>query len=415
MKQLEIDRGVNSAECDDPARRLKVLHVGKFYPPHMGGIETHLQILCKELRKWLDLRVIVSSDDHHEAEESLDGVSVCRVPTRVTFAGTPLSPAMVSKMRSDRSDIVHIHLPNPMAVLAYLASGHRGRLVVTYHSDTVRQTILGPMFEPFLRLALRRSSAIIAASPNYLRTSPTLSRYQDRCHIIPFGIAIEDFSVCDDNAVAAIRRQYKEPLILSVGRLVYYKGFEHLIRAMTRVRANLLVIGEGPLRGKLAALASEVGVADRVHFVGKVGHDQLVASYHAADVFVLASVVRSEAFGIVQIEAMAAGTPVVNTSLDSGVPFVSLHELTGLTVPPGDSEALAGAINRLLDNQALRLSLGNGARVRARQEFSRDTMASRMMALYDTVMGGHPSMAVSRLRSPPLSKIPGVSAGHDGI
>ena len=360
--------------------------MGKFYPPHMGGIETHMQALCGELRNLVDLRVVVASNDYSATEEVLDGVAISRVATRLMLASTPLCPGMISKIRNDRSDIIHLHLPNPIAILGYLASRRRGRLIVTYHSDMVRQKLLGPMFEPFLHAALRHSSAIITTSPNYLRTSLVLERHQERCHVIPLGIPMERFDRCDLTTAEGIRQQYGARLIVSVGRLVYYKGFEHLIRAMTRVRGNLLIVGEGPLRGALSALAQELGVADRVHFMGKISHELLVACYHAAKVFVLASILRSEAFGIAQVEAMAAGLPVVNTQLNSGVPFVSIHEQTGLTVPPGDPGALAEAVNRLLDNPDLRASLGAAAALRAHQEFSLDAMAARTMSLYEQVM-----------------------------
>lgn len=366
--------------------RLKVLHVGKYYPPHMGGIETHMQALCGELRNHVDLRVLVASNNYSTTEEVLDGVAVSRVATRFTMASTPLCPGMITKICYDKSDIIHLHLPNPMAVLGYLASRHRARLIVTYHSDMVRQKLLGPMFEPFLHAALRRSSAIITTSPNYLRTSPVLAQHQERCHVIPLGIPTEKFDRCDPKIAAKIRQQYGDRLIVSVGRLVYYKGFEHLIRAMPGVNGNLLIIGEGPLGEPLSELARELGVGDRVHFMGKISHDLLAACYHAAKVFVLASILRSEAFGIAQVEAMAAGLPVVNTQLDSGVPFVSVHEQTGLTVPPGDPSALAKAVNRLLDNPDLRASLGAAGVLRAQQEFRLDAMVSRTMSLYEHVM-----------------------------
>ena len=368
-----------------PRQGPAVLHVGKFYPPHMGGIETHLQALCGELKKSLDLRVLVSSEGPEQIEELLDGVSVLRVPTRFTLASTPFSPGMIRQIRRSQSDIIHLHLPNPMAVFAYLASGYRGRLVITYHSDTVRQKILGPLFEPFLHQALTRSSAIIATSPNYVRTSPVLARHRERCHVIPLGIPIEDFDQCDSGAAAAIQQQFGDRVIVSVGRLVYYKGFEYLIQAMVRVQGTLLIIGEGPLREKLSSLSSELGVAAKVCFLGKVDHARLVACYHAAKVFALASIARSEAFGIAQVEAMSAGLPIVNTDLDSGVPFVSLHEQTGLTVPPRDPAALAAAINRLLDDSSLSLSFGSAARSRARQEFALNVMAAKTLALYNSV------------------------------
>jgi rhamnosyl/mannosyltransferase len=387
---MELANSIESRSRPAPARRAKVLHVGKFYPPHMGGIETHLEALCGELTKLFDLRVVVSSDNSSASQEMLDQVPVSRVPTRLTFASTPLCPGMPAEIRNAEADLVHIHLPNPMAVLAYLASGHRGRLIVTYHSDTVRQKILGALFEPLLHRALRQSSAIIATSPDYRRTSTVLARYQDRCHVIPYGIALEQFEQCDPAAVARLRQKFGERLVISVGRLVYYKGFEYLIQAMSRVNGRLLLIGDGPLRGKLEELADSIGVRDKVIFAGEIQNQDVIPYYHAADVFALASVARSEAFGIVQIEAMAAGLPVVNTKLDSGVPFVSLHEQTGLTVPPQDPEALAAAITRLLDDPALRARYGQAARLRARREFSLETMTSRVTGLYHEVLNSRP-------------------------
>jgi glycosyltransferase involved in cell wall biosynthesis len=383
--QFEASNPSVPAPVVSKLRTLKVLHVGKFYPPHMGGIETHLQALCGELHRRVDLRVIVASDNAMALDETVEGVRVSRVPTQLTLASTPLCPGMIGEISRSEADIVHIHLPNPTAVLAYLASGHRGRLVVTYHSDTVRQKVLGPMFGPFLHKALNRAAAIIATSPDYRRTSAVLARHLDRCHVIPYGIAVEQFERADPEALAQVRERYGDRLILSVGRLVYYKGFEYLIRAMQQVRGRLIIIGDGPLRQKLQQLVAELGVGDKVVLAGEIQNTQVTPYYHAADLFALASIARSEAFGIVQIEAMAAGIPVVNTSLDSGVPFVSLHDRTGLTVPPENPEALAAAINRLLDDDGLRQSLGRAATQRAHQEFSLETMTSRVMALYESV------------------------------
>ncbi len=391
LQQANLDAAVATSRREPKFSTLKVLHIGKFYPPHMGGIETHLQALCTELHKSIELRVIVASDDRTASDEVLDGVRLRRVPTSMTVASTPLCPKMIGMIRSSDAQIVHIHLPNPTAVLAYLASGHRGHLLVTYHSDTVRQRILGTLFEPWLHKALRRSSAIIATSPDYRRTSQVLAHYQDRCHVIPYGIQLDEFESSDPAAVAAVRQCYGDRLIISVGRLVYYKGFEYLIRAMARVNGKLLIVGDGPLRGKLQQLATQLGLKEKVIFVGEIQNERVIPYYHASDVFALASVARSEAFGIVQIEAMAAGLPVVNTSLDSGVPFVSIHHQTGLTVPPADSEALAAALNHLLDDPRLRQSLGRAGRRRARQEFSLQTMVSRTMALYDSVASRPPS------------------------
>lgn len=362
--------------------RLRVLHVGKFYPPHMGGIETHLQALCGRLKDSIDVSVVVANDGRSSHNDLVDGVSVKRAGTLLNIAAAPVCPTMVSEIRRSHSDIVHIHLPNPAAILAYLASGHRGCLVFTYHSDIIRQQVLGRGFQPVLDKALARAAAIIATSPNYVKSSPVLTAHRRLCWVIPYGIAVENFRQCDDGAIARIREGYGPRILVSVGRLIYYKGFEYLIRAMTRVDARLLIIGDGPLRASLERQARESGVTHRVVFLGEVPNEDIAPYYHAADVFVLASVARSEAFGIVQLEAMACGKPVVNTRLDSGVPFVSLDGITGITVAPSDSEALAHAINSLLDDPQLRVRYGEAGRVRVEQEFTLDGMVDRTLDLY---------------------------------
>ena|SRR5579872_2428449 len=367
-------------------RAYKVLHVGKFYPPHMGGIETHLQTLCGELSKSLQLHVIVASDDSRHSDEVVNGVAVSRLATRVSVASTPICPSMVTQIHGTDADIVHMHFPNPLAVMALLTSRYRGRVVVTYHSDTVRQKVLGPLFEPWLQAALRRSAAIITTSPNYQRTSAALARHLDRCNVIPYGIHVDHFAGANPHEVARLRGQFGNRVVISVGRLVYYKGFEHLIRAMAKVDGRLVIVGDGPLREKLRVLTNSLDLSGKIVFAGEIQNEAVIPYYHAADVFALASVARSEAFGIVQIEAMAAGLPVVNTGLDSGVPFVSLHEQTGLTVPPGDPDALAVALNRLLDDHGLRQKFGAGGRNRAMQEFSVTAMTRKTLALYDRVM-----------------------------
>lgn len=368
-------------------RKLRVLHVGKYYPPYMGGIETHLQNLCNELKDLVDLTVLVSSSNARTVDELVEGVPVTRVGTRATLSAAPISPGLVARIRRAAADIVHLHHPNPIAVMAYLMSGHRGKLVITYHSDIVRQKKLGAVFQPFLDRSLVWADAIIATSPNYLATSTILQAHKDRCVVLPYGIPVEQFAHRDETAIARIREQFGSRLVITVGRLIYYKGFDVLVRAMKDVDGSLLVVGDGPLRVELEAQARTLGIADRVHFLGEIHNRDVAAYYHASDVFALASVARSEAFGIVQVEAMACGLPVVNTGLDSGVPFVSLDGLTGLTVPPGDSVALSRALKRLLDDDKLRTRLGDAARNRVETEFTARVMGRCMLDLYTKLVG----------------------------
>jgi rhamnosyl/mannosyltransferase len=183
-----------------------------------------------------------------------------------------------------------------------------------------------------------------------------------------------------------IRELFGPRIVLGVGRMVYYKGFEHLVRAMINVNGHLLIIGKGPLREYLAQLAVDLGISERVTLLSEV--DDIRPYYHAADVFALSSVMRSEAFGIVQLEAMACGKPVVNTQLDSGVPFVSPHGVSGLTVPPADSVALGEAIEQLLNQVDRKHELGKGGRTRVQNKFTVERMVQNTFDLYQEVMHG---------------------------
>ncbi len=365
--------------------RLRVLQLGKFYSPHKGGMETYLRVLCNSLRDQIDFKVIVSNDGRQTAKGVVDQIGVTRVGTLLKLRSACICPGMIREIRETEADIVHIHLPNPTAVLAYLISGHKGRLVIGYHSDIIRQRVLSRPLGPVLNLAMTRARAVITTSPNYIESSAVLTRYEQRCHVIPFGVSLRQFEARDHAMTADIRRRHGPRIVLSVGRLVYYKGFEFLIEAMTKVDGRLLIVGDGPLRPKLQRQVERLGLQDKVIFLGEV--EDLIPYYYAADVFVLASVARTEAFGIVQLEAMACAKPVVNTSLASGVPLVSKHALTGLTVPPGNVNELAAAISLILDDDDLRLKYGLAARRRVQQEFSLQGMIDKTLQVYHNVMG----------------------------
>jgi glycosyltransferase involved in cell wall biosynthesis len=332
-------------------------------------------------------------------------VRVKRLPRLFNLSAAPVCPSMVSAIRGTAADLVHLHLPNPLASLAYLASGHPGRLVITWHSDIVRQQTISRMIRPLEEAILKRAGALIASSPNYVESSPVLSRNRARCRVIPFGINAEAFRACDGETVAKIRRRYGPHIVLAVGRMVYYKGFEHLISAMAKVGGHLLIVGDGPLRPQLERQAFDTGVMDRITFLGRVSQDEVVAYYHAADVFVLPSVARSEAFGIAQLEAMACGKPVVNTRLASGVPYVSVDRITGLTVAPADADELAQALRRLLDDPYLRGKYGAAGARRVRDEFSVERMAELTLGVYHEVVAGsgaYPAVSAARVAAHPV-------------
>jgi glycosyltransferase involved in cell wall biosynthesis len=365
--------------------KLRVLQVGKYYPPHPGGMESHLESLCGELKRSIDLEIVVAASDGFETnEELLQGMKLTRAGKLFNLRSAPFCPGMVRKIRASKADLVHIHLPNPGAILAYLASGHRGRLVFTYHSDIVRQKVLSKFFDPILHHALKRADAIIASSSNYIESSYMLPQYRGKCRVIPYGIPIEHFQQCDTDEVVRLRHLHGPRIVLGVGRMVYYKGFEHLIEAMQFVDGRLVIVGRGPMYDWLVQKAESCGVSERVTLLTDV--DDVRPFYHAADVFALSSVARSEAFGIVQLEAMACGKPVINTDLDSGVTSVSPDGVTGITVPPANPEALGQALSALLDDSLLRAVYGRAGQLRVEQHFSVQQMAGETLKLYHEVM-----------------------------
>ncbi|MEP6506606.1 MAG: glycosyltransferase [Gemmatimonadales bacterium] len=351
----------------------------------MGGIETHLRTLVEGLVDRTDIDVVVAHSIPETVVERIGGVRVKRLKRQFSFRGAPICLGYGAAIRESKADIVHLHLPNPAAVIALLWSRYSGPLVVTYHSDIVRQRFLGKLFEPVLRILLARCDAIIATSDAYASSSPTLKAFSSSCRVIPYGIDLALFVSPFPNKVAEIRTRYGKRIVLAVGRLIYYKGFDILIDAMKEIEAHLVIIGDGALRDSLSSQAKALGIADRVTFLGELQNEEIAVFYRAADVFVLPSVARSEAFGIVQIEAMASGTPVINTSLDSGVPSVSLDGLTGLTVPPRSVKALARAIRLLLDNPDLALRFGDAGGLRARERYSAERMCDDTLRLYSDI------------------------------
>jgi rhamnosyl/mannosyltransferase len=391
---------------------MKVLQLGKYYYPYMGGIENHLYLLCNELKKSVELDVLVCNSERTSSVDEVDGVRVTRCFELTNVASTSLCPTMPLELSQRSYDLAHFHFPHPMAVLSYLLArpSHEHAVVVTYHSDILKQKRLLRVYRHFMDRVLDRADAIVCTSPNYLEGSDALGPHRHKCTVIPYGIDRSQFERTPalEEQAAAIRARFRgRRLVLGVGRLIYYKGFEHVIRAMRDVDAELLLVGSGPLRPALETTARECGVAERVHFIGEVHNQALAPYYFASDVYALPSVARSEAFAIVQLEAMACGLPVLNTSIPrSGVSFVSRDGESGLTVPPEDAAAFARGLKTILGDEALAKRFGAAGRARVQREFSKEVMTERMLALYaetqakrGTYAGDRPRRAAARAES----------------
>jgi glycosyltransferase involved in cell wall biosynthesis len=388
---------------------LRVCHLGKFYPPASGGIETHLQTLAQAQAR-LGLAVQVLCVNHRDRRQrdvtwrpfaatstvaEHDGpVKVVRLGRRASIARfdfCPRLPQELWRIGPDDCDLLHLHVPNPTMVLALFACRPRVPWVITYHSDVVRQRTLARLQRPFENWLFRRARAIVATSPEYPRGSEYLGRYSEKVSVVPFGIDLQSFLQPGHaalNKAEEFRRTMGEPLWLCVGRLVYYKGLDNAIKALARVPGRLMIVGDGPLRGELQRLAIAEGVADRIAWHTRLSAEELVGAYRACTALWFPSNARSEAFGFVQIEAMASGRPVLNTAIPgSGVAWVSRHDETGLTVPVDDWQALAAAARRLWEDAERRTRLGQNAQERAKEEFDADQMARRTLQLYRGALG----------------------------
>jgi rhamnosyl/mannosyltransferase len=369
-------------------RTMHILQIYKDYAPVLGGIENHVRDLGEGLAaRGHRVTVLVTSLDRRTLiERPQPGLTVIKAARTLHLASTPLSLAMLQLARTQRPDLVHLHFPYPPGDLVYWQMPVRAPLVLTYHSDIVRQQNLLRLYRPLMELTLRRAARILPTSPNYMVSSPFLRRHAARCSVVPLGIDTARFAYADAHQAAATRARYGAPLLLFVGRLRYYKGLHVLLEAMPSVRAELLIGGSGPERERLAAQAARLGVAARVHFLGDVPDADLPGLYHAADLFVMPAHLRAEALGLAQIEALASGLPCVSTELGTGTSFANLHGVTGLVVPPGDARALAVAINALLADPALRQGYGAAGRRRAAELFALPRMLDRIETVYREVL-----------------------------
>ncbi len=363
---------------------MKILHIYKDYYPVLGGMENHIRWLAEaQAAAGDDVTVLVTHLRHQTSDTVENGVRVIRAARLATVASTPLSLALPRLLAGQRPDIAHLHFPYPPGEISQWLLGRSQHTVLTYHSDIVRQKGLLRAYAPFLRRVLRAVDRIIATSPQYVASSPYLRPLRNKVTVIPLGIDVRRFLEPDSAQVASIRQRYGAPLLLFVGRLRYYKGVQYLLDALPSVPdARVLIAGTGPMAQPWQAQAQALGLLDRVFFLGDVADADLPAYYTAADLFVLPACERSEAFGVVQVEALASGTPILSTELGTGTSYVNQDGATGCVVPAGDSAALANALQSLLANPAQRAAMGAAARQRAAAEFSLPVMVARVDALY---------------------------------
>jgi len=362
----------------------KILQLGKFYPIR-GGVEKVMYDLMTGLaERGIHCDMLCAVEGPSETIRLNEKASLICCHAVVKAAATMISPAMVWKLRQicREYDIIHVHHPDPMACLALFLSGYKGRVVLHWHSDILKQKFLLQLYRPLQRWLINRAEWIVGTTPLYLQESPYLSDVQAKTSCVPIGILPP---VTSHAAAAAIRAQYPgKKIVFSLGRLVEYKGFEHLIEAARYLDDQFIILigGDGPLKEKLQADIDRLDVASKVKLLGSLNDDELPAYYEACDLFCLSSVYKTEAFGIVQIEAMSYGKPVVATTIKgSGVHWVNAEGISGLNAPCGNARKLAQAITAVTQPAAYE-QYAEGAQARFQSLFTLDRMIENTLRVY---------------------------------
>ena len=376
---------------------MNVLHLGKF-DGDVGGIERYLRALLGGLPADIVAVNLVANDVARTDEHRQYRYLTVRAASHGIVASVAVAPSMPllarRLQREHRFDIVHLHFPDPLGQLTAMALPRSVKRVISWHSDIIKQRIALAVYRPILNAFVRDADAIIGATPQHFSSSQQMAPGKPRQlrKVIPYGFDPDALGWTDaarrTRATLELQRGCR-PTIFTVGRHVYYKGFDVLIRAMRAVDAVLWIGGRGPLTENLQRAAQEAGVSDRVRFPGFIPDAELIAYYDACDVFCMPSTERAEQFGLVQLEAMHCGKPVVATRLGTGVEYVTLDDVTGLLVEPGNEQALGQALSRLLGDPQLRVRLGEAGRRRVAEEFSVAQMVEKTVALYRSLVPAH--------------------------
>ena len=384
---LENNEDILNAECPEEDK-IRILQVAKWCSPYIGGIERVVEDIADSVKKRTEMTILVCADGKEtEIETRADGVTVIRAGVLGKLFSMPISYKYLYWFGhlSKRADILQFHAPFPIADLALFLHHNKNAVkTVWWHSDVVRQKKLMMVYKPLMKWFLKNVDKIYVAGESIMKYSKYICDMKDKVSVIPFGLKEEEYLDIPLTPVLTEKlNDKKNKKILFVGRLVYYKGVDTLISAFDGVEnAELFIVGDGALNDQLKKQAAKLPCAENIHFLGALDDADLRSAYNDCDFFVLPSVSTSECFGIVQLEAMIYGKPVINTSLKTAVPEVSLNGISGITVEPKNVQQLRAAMKTLCSNDALRKKYGEGARERIHNLYNLRVMAKSLYESY---------------------------------
>ena len=385
----------------------QVLHIGKYHQPFNGGIENFTQNLVESTFYQQHASPSLLVHQHQNSvcttHEVINNVSLTRVKKLFTLLYSPISLTFLSALNKtiskEQPDILHIHMPNLSAFWClFSASARKISWVIHWHADVLgsvpdwRIKLAYQGYRIFERLLLKRAKAIIASSPPYAQMSKPLADFTNKVHIIPLGLASDKNEKQLDIENAEATEVHKEKAtdklsLLIIGRLTYYKGHKYLLDALAQVpNVYLTIIGVGELEAKLKQQVRQLSLTDRVNFLGSVDNEILKQSIQACDLLCLPSIEKTEAFGLVLLEAARLAKPSLVTNVEgSGMAWVVDHQKTGMVVKPNSVESLVEGLEFAKNNQLLLLKYGVAAQRKFEQHFSIAAVSEQMINLYTRI------------------------------
>ena len=370
---------------------MRVLHFFKTYlPESVGGIEQVIFQLCESgMAHGVHSEVLTLSANPEPREVMVSGHKVHRAKLNLQLASTGFSFSVFKRFRelAAQADIIHYHFPWPFMDLVHFVSGLNKSVVVTYHSDIVRQKNLMWLYSPLMHSFLKRADRIVAASPNYLETSPVLKRYRDKTVVIPYGLDRSSYPVPSDACSVAWEQRFGRRFFLFVGVMRYYKGLHILLEAAQGTNYPIVIVGAGPLEQELREQAARLGLT-HVHFLGRLGEEDKVALLQLCSAILFPSHLRSEAFGISLLEGAMYGKAMISSEIGTGTSYINVHGETGLVVPPSNPQAFREAMRILWEHPEQAQQMGVKAAQRYEQLFTSEQMGRQMARLYRELLRG---------------------------
>jgi len=380
---------------------MKVLQLGRYFPPHIGGIETVIFEIVEGLNeRGIACDVLCSNQEKSLEINRLENYTVIRTASFGQLMSTSITPSIITQLMKiiDEYDIIHLHHPDPMATIALLLAQKKNKkIIVHWHSDIIRQRFALFFYKILQNALLRRADAVIVTSKNYLAGSQHLKKFTRKVSAVPIGIQTN--FVVNENKLKALRDRFKnKTIVFSLGRHVYYKGFRYLVESASYLPDDFVVLigGNGPMHEELVELVTRRNLHNKVIFTDRIPQNELASYFKACDIFCLPSIERTEAFGVVLLEAMFFGKPLITTDIPgSGVSFVNEHYKTGLSVPPKDAKALGDAIIKIGHDKLLYDKFSREGSKRFNALFTRDQMIDELVPLYHRLLAASETISAT--------------------